>query len=240
MDPNTTPPVDRKRRIDRVLIPAPFEALVLQAYTTFLANSDHKALVVQLTPKTTIPTNTRKRCPIGSLKDEEVVERLKLSLAEIPGTDLDWWKEALALITRQAIRYEVSNRSSLPLVAKALVCLSSAHSVPPEAMAFLASKGLRPSTTAAAYSFLVSLAERECTDRSGMLVLEQLKSTLADPFESKPFRKKHKVWRLIKQLQCKRKLLSLRNKFGVTLPDAASMAEEIPTFWQETMSIKVE
>ena len=239
-DPNPPPALDRKRRIDRILVPGPFEAFISQAYTTFLANSDHKALVVQLSPKTTVPVNKRKRCPVGFLKEEKLVEGLKLALADLPGSDLDWWQAAVGLVTKKAIQYEVADRSGPPPQAKALVCRSSTHFVPEEAMAFLAAKGLRPSSADAAYSVLVSLAEKECTDRSGMLVIEQLRSTLADPFEDKPFRKKQEVWRLVKQLQCKRKLLSLRNKFGVILPDAASMAEEIATYWQQTMSVKGE
>ena len=113
-DPNPPPGLDRKRRIDRILVPGPFGAFISQAYTTFLANSDHKALVVQLSPKTTVPVNKRKRCPVGFLKEEKLVEGLKLALADLPGSDLDWRQAVVGLVTKKDIQYEVVDRSGPP------------------------------------------------------------------------------------------------------------------------------
>ena len=46
------------------------------------------------------------------------------------------------------------------------------------------------------------------------------------------------MWRLVKQVQNKRKLQSLRNKFGVVISDPDSIAQEISQFWQRTMSLQ--
>jgi len=42
---------------------------------------------------------------------------------------------------------------------------------------------------------------------------------------------------LVKQLQCKRKLLAIRNNNTIQ-PDAESVAKEITGFWQDSMSVK--
>ena len=53
---------DRLRRIDRIHIPACFEQYISANYALVLASSDHKAVLLTLTP--TLPSATkRKRCP---------------------------------------------------------------------------------------------------------------------------------------------------------------------------------
>ena len=64
----------------------------------------------------------------------------------------------------------------------------------------------------------------------------KLKLALADPFESEIRQKRQDVWRLVKQLQHKRRLLSLRDRYGVILPDAPAIAKEITDVWSGTMA----
>ena len=49
------------------------------------------------------------------------------------------------------------------------------------------------------------------------------------------WRRKQDVWRLVKQLQPKRKLHNLRNKFGHIIQEPEALAAEIVQYWQQTM-----
>ena len=82
---------------------------------------------------------------------------------------------------------------------------------------------------------LSAIAEKEATDRASQQVLNELTKALDDPYAECPWRKKADVWRVVKQLQRKRKLHSLRNKFGKVIFDADAMAARISAFWQTTM-----
>ena len=66
-------------------------------------------------------------------------------------------------------------------------------------------------------------------------MLDELRTTLDDPYANCPWRKRPDVRRLVKQLQTKRKQRSLRNKYGKTIFDPETMAAKIATFWQTTM-----
>lgn len=50
---------------------------------------------------------------------------------------------------------------------------------------------------------------------TGLLVLDKIKQTLADPYEHPPGNHKKKIWRLTKQLQTRKRLLRLRNQTGI-------------------------
>ena len=67
-------------------------------------------------------------------------------------------------------------------------------------------------------------------------MLDKLKTTLHHPHHFQPWRRRQEIWRLTKQLQFKRKLYSLRNRFSQLLPDPESMVSEIVNYWQHTMN----
>ena len=62
------------------------------------------------------------------------------------------------------------------------------------------------------------------------------KRGIDNPYKIHPWRKKQGVWRLVKQLWTKRKLVPLRDKRGIVIRGAGKMAQEISTFWSNTMS----
>ena len=97
---------------------------------------------------------------------------------------------------------------------------------------------------APAYSLLVHMAESQQRDRSCAMVLDKLKTLVHEPFDAPVRRTRQEVWRLVKQLQSKRKLskrklMSLRHKTGRVLYDPHAIASEIMSFWQQTMSVWV-
>lgn len=97
-------------------------------------------------------------------------------------------------------------------------------------------RGLRPASQTHAYSMLYVLADDECTERSGLKVLELLKGALFDPSERQPGKQKKTIWRLSKQLQCRTKLQRIRDSLGNTLSDPAAIAEEFTTVWAGIMN----
>ena len=63
-----------------------------------------------------------------------------------------------------------------------------------------------------------------------MKVPSKLKDTLEDPTERPVGTKKKDIWRLVKQLQFRRRLQQLRNTSGAILTDPESIAKEITTY----------
>ena len=62
--------------------------------------------------------------------------------------------------------------------------------------------------------------------------MEKLHSVIHDSMTRPLKRKTHEVWRLVKQLQNKRKLQGLRNKFGVVITHLDAIGTEGANFWQ--------
>ena len=118
---------------------------------------------------------------------------------------------------------------------QALHCESTSHSLAPGAKKFLAAHGYSTADSALAYGVLAAFAAHEDTDRTGQSVLEKLKAAISDPHSSQPWHRKQEIWRLIRRLQVKRKLHTLRTKSGAVLPDADSIAKEMHSLWSSTM-----
>ena len=68
--------------------------------------------------------------------------------------------------------------------------------------------------------------------------MEKLRFVIHDPMTRPLKHKTHEVWRPVKQLQNKRKLQQLRNKFRVVNSDPDANGTDIANFWQQTMSVK--
>ena len=79
---------------------------VTRCYTHFLAHSDHKAVIVQISPPPSTQTQRRLRVPTAFLKDPEVMETLSGRLAELPQHSHAWWDAALTEIRQTAFKYE--------------------------------------------------------------------------------------------------------------------------------------
>ena len=186
-----------------------------------------------LAPNFSTQTVKRKRCPTTFLSDEDVADKIQSNLEEISLAGYSGWSEA---IRQGAYRYELDHRETGYTELQVLVHESSLRWLPPAAWGFLKSKGPTPKTASSAYSLLVSYEAAESLDSTGGKVLAKLKLALADPFESEIRQKRQDVPRLVKQLQHKRRLLSLRDRYGVILPDAPAIAKEITDVWSGTMA----
>ena len=162
-----------------------------------------------LAPNFSTQTVKRKRCPTTFLSDEDVADKIQSKPEEISLAGYSGWSEAMRVIRQGAYRYELDHRETGYTELQVLVHESSLRWLPPAAWGFLKSKGLTPKSASSAYSLLVSYAAAESLDRTGTKVLAKLKLALADPFESEIRQKRQDVWRLVKQLQHKRRLLSL-------------------------------
>ena len=82
---------------------------------------------------------------------------------------------------------------------------------------------------------LCTLADSECSDRPGLKVLDLLKQALLHPSEQLPGDRRKTIWRLVKQLQCRRKLQHIRDSQGNTLSDPAAIAKEVTAYWTGIM-----
>ena len=92
-------PQDRRRIIDRILIPDRLLENVSACYPHFLANFDHKALVVTLCPRGSSPPHKRKRGSTAFLSCEATVEAIKEQLEQVPrdSSGTMWWSDAQAI-----------------------------------------------------------------------------------------------------------------------------------------------
>ena len=146
------------------------------------------------------------------------------------------WAHGIECIKTAAFSYEKANRATSITELQSLLMVSSIHHLSEEAWCYLKEHGYTPSSAKATYQILTALAERSDSDRSGQQVLDKLKTTLHDPHQFQPWRRRQEIWRLTKQLQFKRKLYSLRNRSGQLLPDLESMVSEMVNYWQHTMN----
>ena len=199
-------------------------------------NSDHKVVTLLFAPNFARQTVKRKPCPTTFLNNDDVTDKIQSKLEEISLAGYLGWSEAMWVIQQGAYRCELDLRETGYSELQVQVHESSLQWPPPAAWSFLKCKGLTPKTASSAYSLLVSYAATETLDRTGTKVPAKLKLPLADPFESEIRHKRKDIWRLVKQLQHKRRLLSLRDRYGVILPDAPAIAKEITDVWSGTMA----
>ena len=234
---NDAPPRDRRRRIDRILIPDNMLPNVSSCYPHFLANSDHKALVLTLSPVTYSPPHKRKRCPESFLSSETAVEGIKEHISTLPSDCVGtaWWSHAQAIIRQHAYHYESSVNVKGVSEVQAHVMESSRQKVTDGGWSLLKDRGIYPPSQSEAYTSLCGLLDNEFSDRTGLLVLNKIKQALADPYEHTPGNRKKEIWRLTKQLQTRKRLLRLRNQTGV-LTDPEAIAKEITSFWAGIMN----
>ena len=71
---------DRCRRIDRILIPYAYQSHLKACYPTFLASSDHRAIVLHLKNNSSLSTNKRIPCPTAFLQDLDTVAAIEAEL----------------------------------------------------------------------------------------------------------------------------------------------------------------
>ena len=144
--PNDMPPRDRRRRIDRILIPDCLLDNVTACYRHFLANSDHKALVLTLSPTVYSPPHKTKRCPTSFLSCDTTVESIKEHIKCLPPDCVgqSWWTQSQAIIRQHAYHFERSLNVSGLSEVQAHVMDSSRQKVTDRGWNLLRDRGIHP------------------------------------------------------------------------------------------------
>ena len=114
--------------------------------------------------------------------------------------------------------------------------MSDLQRSPKEAWSYLQQCGYHPTTTKAAYTILLLLAQREAQDRTQDTVCDMLSPALYDDHRRPNPRNKKQIWRPAKQMQYQRKLFSLKNRYGVVVTDPEQIAQEIVQNISSTMT----
>ena len=153
------PVLDRKRRIDRILLHENFQNSVAECYSRFVASSDQKAVIASLTAK---PTKQGKRLgiPTAFLSSEETPQQLHADLQSIDTEGYRKWPDGIECIKTGAFSYEKANRATGITELQSLWMASSIHHLSEEAWCYLKEHGYTPSSAKAAYQILTAVRQR--------------------------------------------------------------------------------
>ena len=145
-----TPVLDRRRRIDRILLHENFQNSVAERYARIVASSDHKAVIASLSAK---PTKQGKRLRIRTtfFSSEENLQQLQTELHSIDTEGYSKWADGLECIKTAAFSYEKANRATGVTELQSLLMVSSTHHLSEEAWRYLKEHGYTPSSAKAAY-----------------------------------------------------------------------------------------
>ena len=164
------------RRIDRIMIPSPFRHQIWECFLSFLANSDHKALVLCL--RTHHDSGTRrKRCPNSFIQCTDTIENIADKLKHVSTVGFAGWEDFLSLIRTEALAYEKNHKTAgIIIEAQALLRESDVHHMALGTEGFLAERGYTTSDPATADRRISAIAEQEDTDRTCQLVADKMKT----------------------------------------------------------------
>ena len=187
--------LDRKRRIHRILIPHIFQHHIHECYTSFLASSDHKVVVLSIQLRMEGHAR-RKRCPTKFLQCQQTMDTITNALQGLPTVGFAGWDDSMAVLRKAPFAYEQNQSSTGFTEVQALLRESTVHQLAPGAADFLASHGYASLPTPTLYRLPCSTL-RSDTDRTGLFVLDKLKTHLSDPHAPQPWRNRQEIWRLV-------------------------------------------
>ena len=229
----------RLRRIDRIHTTSELLSLATSVYPMFAANSDHKAILAEFTPPSfdTEDTVPRFYCPETILHDPEAMEDLETSSKSIKSPGDQWWEEALSCIQKKAINHQREHKNKKqPVELQALRFLrgSTRDSVAPAVYQFLSSLGIAATDAATAYTLLVGVYEKAQRDRTGMETLSKLKGVITTGETSgDPRTQRNELYRLMRELQERKKLQQLVSRSGSAIRGAKAVAKELVDHWDK-------
>ena len=229
----------RLRRIDRIHTTSELLSLATSVYPMFAANSDHKAILAEFTPPSfdTEDTVPRFYCPETILHDPEAMEELETSLKSIKSTGDQWWEEALSCIQKKAINHQREHKNkkqSVELQALRFLRSSTRDSVAPAVYQFLSSLGIAATDAATTYTLLVGVYEKAQRDRTGMETLSKLKGVITTGETSgDPRTQRNELYRLMRELQERKKLQQLVSRTGSAIRGAKAVAKELVDHWDK-------
>ena len=199
----------------------------------FAANSDHKAILAEFTPPSfeTEGTVPKFYCLETILQDSEAMEELETSHKSITSTADQWWEDALGCIQTTAVNYQRENnnkKQSVEVQALRLLRVSTRDSVTPAVYQFLSSLGIAATEAATAYTLLVGVYEKAQCDRRRMETLSKLKGVIASGETSGDLRRRrNELYRLMRELQERKKLQQLVSRAGIAVRGAKTVAKEL-------------
>ena len=149
--------LDRRRRIDRILLHENFQNSVAECYSRFVASSDHKAVIASLSAKPT-KQGKRLRIPTAFLSSEETLQQLQAELQSIDTEGYSKWADGMECIKTAAFSYAKANRATSITELQSLLMGSSIHHRSEEAWRYLKEHGYTPSSaTVLGSRFWISL-----------------------------------------------------------------------------------
>ena len=223
------------RRIDRIHVSSSIIPAVTRAYTRFTGGSDHKAVVVKLNFDL-LPLRRRWKCSVQFLQVPVACDSLKRDPIALPESEL-WWENAEACIARVANSHYSMHRSVGITEVAAYVCSSSSDYVCPAGVELLKQRGCVLATSSEQYMALVRLMELEFDKNANSSVFDKLRvelqTTASPPFERA--QRKEEIFRLMHQLQERKRLQQLRLTAGTVIRDKLHIASEFLAFWSSIM-----
>ena len=229
----------RLRRIDRIHTTSELLSLATSVCPMFAANSDHKAILAEFTPPSfdTEDTVPRFYCPETILHDPEAMEDLETSLKSIKSTGDQWWEEAPSCIQTKAINHQREHKNkkqSVELQALRFLRGSTRDSVAPAVYQFLSPLGIAATDAATAYTLLVGVYEKAQRDRTCMETLSKLKGVITTGETSgDPRTQRNELYRLMRELQERKKLQQLVSRTGSAIRGAKAVAKELVDHWDK-------
>ena len=203
----------------------------------FAANSDHKAVLAEFMPPSLEKEGTTSRfyCPEAILQDREAMEELETSLKSITSMGDQWWEDALGCIHKKVVNYQREHKNkkqSVELQALLLRRVSTKESVMPAVYQFLSSLGIAATEAATTYTLLVGGYKKAQRDRTGMETLSRLKGVIASGETLGDLRtRRNEVYRLMSELQDRKKFQQLLSRTGTTIRGAKAVAQEVVEHW---------
>ena len=227
----------RLRRIHRIHAVPDLWNLVTSTYPMFVAKSDHKAVLVEFTPPTFEAGGTAARFyfPQTIVQDTEAMEELESSLHSIATEGDQWWEDALQQIRSAAVTYhrEHNNKKqSVEQQALRLLRDSSKEMVSPAVYQFVKYVGIEATDPASTYTLLVGVYEKSQKDKIGMETLSKPRGVIASGETSGDSRsRRNELYRLMRELQERRKLQQLMSHSGTPVRGAVAAARTVVEHW---------
>ena len=209
-------------------------------YATFLAQSDHKAVIVAITTRIRSKKGHRNRVCPDMLSCDASTNELRRRLESIPKDAEDWWDVSASLIREAAAHYSpVRVRTGNSKCASQVVSVlyrSSVNRVCGEGWDLLRDRGIEPPTHEIAYKAPSQIFDNLQQDFQGQTVLAKLQDLLKEDeeFDLTCSERVSQVYRLMKQLNNLRTMCALRESEHIgTSP--LDVAGKMRGFWNTVM-----
>ena len=209
---STTPHI--LRRLDKVHVSDRDVGCIGGAFATFLAQSDHKAVIVTITAHVRSKRGHRHRVCPDLLSCDASTNALRRKLESIPKDADDLWDVSASLIREAAAHYSPVRTGNSKGVSQVVSVLhrSSVNRVCGEGWDLLRERGIEPPTHANAYKARSQIVDNLHHDFQGQTVLGKLQDLLThdEEFDLTSSESVNQVYRLMKQLNNLRTVCAIR------------------------------